>query len=868
MAKKTEDAETPLMQQYNQIKAKYPGAILLFRVGDFYETFGEDAIKAAGILGIVLTRRANGSASHIELAGFPHHALDTYLPKLVRAGQRVAICDQLEDPKLTKKIVKRGVTELVTPGVSFNDKILDHKQSNYLASVHFSEHQAGCSFLDISTGEFFVAQGNPDYIEKLIHGFNPSEIIVSKPVFKQYAERLFSRFYVFQLDDWVFQHAYAYEKLIRHFNTASLKGFGIQEMELAVIAAGACLHYLDETHHERKQHIQSVSRIDEHQYVWLDRFTIRNLELIVPANEHGRSLLQVIDQTVTPMGARMLKKWMVLPLRDKTLIEERHQVVEYALHHEKEEREITDLLKQCGDLERIVSKLAMRRISPRELQQLNRSIKLIAPLKIILENSSTPEVTKLASRLNLCEWMLQQCDKLLVEDPPAFSNKGGIIREGIHAELDDLRNISVSGKDYLLKIQQDEQQRTGISSLKVGYNGVFGYYLEVTNVHKEKVPPEWIRKQTLTNAERYITEELKHYEQKILGAEEKILAIEETLFNELVVSLSEFVNPVLQNAAALAQLDCLFGFARLAMRWHYTKPQLNEEGKLLVKDARHPVIEQQLPEGEPYIANDIFLDQDKQQIVILTGPNMSGKSAVLRQTALIVILAQIGSYVPASFAEIGITDKVFTRVGASDNISGGESTFMVEMTETASILNNLSPKSLVLLDEIGRGTSTYDGVSLAWAIATFLQQHPSRPKTLFATHYHELNELEQQYPGIVNYHIQIQETGQKIIFLRKLVKGGSEHSFGIHVARMAGVPQLVLSKATEVLEELEKQRQGIGDGNEKIKAGIQSMQLSMFQLSDPLLERIRNELTMLDIDTLTPVESLMKLSELKKLLSG
>ncbi|MFA6259839.1 MAG: DNA mismatch repair protein MutS [Bacteroidia bacterium] len=868
MAKKTEDAETPLMQQYNQIKAKYPGAILLFRVGDFYETFGEDAIKAAGILGIVLTKRANGSASHIELAGFPHHALDTYLPKLVRAGQRVAICDQLEDPKLTKKIVKRGVTELVTPGVSFNDKILDHKQSNYLASVHFSEHQAGCSFLDISTGEFLVAQGNTEYIEKLIHGFNPSEIIVSKPVFKQYAERLFSRFYVFQLDDWVFQHAYTYEKLIRHFNTASLKGFGIQEMELAVIAAGACLHYLDETHHERKQHIQSVSRIDEHQYVWLDRFTIRNLELIVPANEFGKSLLQVIDQTVTPMGARMLKKWMVLPLRDKTLIEERHQVVEYALHNEKEAREITDLLKQCGDLERIVSKLAMRRISPRELQQLNRSIKLISPLKIILESSSIPEVTKLASRLNLCEWLMQQCDKLLVDEPPAFSNKGGIIREGINAELDELRSIAFSGKDYLLKIQQEEQQRTGISSLKVGYNGVFGYYLEVTNVHKEKVPPEWIRKQTLTNAERYITEELKHYEQKILGAEEKILSIEENLFNELVVSLSEFVNPVLQNAAALAQLDCLTGFARLATRWHYTKPQLNEEGKLLVKEARHPVIEQQLPEGEPYIANDIFLDQDKQQIVILTGPNMSGKSAVLRQTALIVILAQIGSYVPASYAEIGITDKVFTRVGASDNISGGESTFMVEMTETASILNNLSPKSLVLLDEIGRGTSTYDGVSLAWAIATFLNQHPCKPKTLFATHYHELNELEQQYPGIVNYHIQIQESGQKIIFLRKLVKGGSEHSFGIHVARMAGVPQLVLSKATEVLEELEKQRRGIGDGSEKIKPGIQTMQLSMFQLNDPLLERIRSELTMLDIDTLTPVESLMKLSELKKLLSG
>jgi DNA mismatch repair protein MutS len=868
MAKK-EDNETPLMKQYQQIKHKYPGAILLFRVGDFYETFGEDAITASKILGIVLTKRANGSASHIELAGFPHHSLDTYLPKLVRAGQRVAICDQLEDPKMTKKIVKRGVTELITPGVSYNDKILDHKTNNYLASVNITEGKCGVAFVDISTGEFLVAEGEFAYIEKLIHSFKPAEIIVSR----QQAKELFSKipehkYYSYQIDDWVFKYTYAFEKLTRHFHTTSLKGFGIQEMESAIISAGAALHYLHETHHEQISHIQSISRIDEEKYVWLDQFTIRNLELINPANEQGKSLLHIIDRTVTPMGARLMKRWLLLPLKDVTTIHDRLNVVSFVLKENNLRLELLDTLKQIGDMERLVSKIAMRRVSPRELQHLNKSLKLIAPLKEKLAIAPIPSITKLVGQLLDCTWVIEQLDNKLVDEPPAAINKGEVIKKGVDAELDDLKEVSSKGKDFLLQIQHDEQIRTGIPSLKVSFNNVFGYYLEVTNTHKDKVPAEWIRKQTLTNAERYITDELKQYEDKILGAEEKIQRIEERIYNELVISLGDYVNQILQNAIAIAQLDCLISFAELASVQHYVRPVITDKDtKLLIKDARHPVIEQQLPLGESYIANDIYLDQESQQMIILTGPNMSGKSAILRQTALIAIMAQIGCFVPASMAEIGLVDKIFTRVGASDNISGGESTFMVEMTETASILNNLSNRSLILLDEIGRGTSTYDGVSIAWAIAEYLHNHPAKPKTLFATHYHELNELEQLNDRIKNFHILTQETENKILFLRKLEKGSSEHSFGIHVARMAGVPQLVAKRADEILHELEQQRQKIGGETIGAITQRQPMQLSMFQLSDPAFDKIKNDMQMLDINTLTPVEALMKLNEWKRLLN-
>jgi DNA mismatch repair protein MutS len=861
---KKEAVETPLMKQYNQIKTKYPGAILLFRVGDFYETFGEDAIKAAQILGIVLTKRANGSASHIELAGFPHHSLDTYLPKLVRAGQRVAICDQLEDPKMTKTIVKRGVTELITPGVSYNDKILDHKVSNYLSAIYFDKDKAGVSFLDISTGEFMTAEGDKEYIDKLIQGFKPAEIILSKNQFKQFQEAFGDRFYTYQLDEWAFQFDFAKEKLTGHFNTKNLKGFGINEMPAAIIAAGVCLHYLTETHHNQVQHIQSISRIDENKYVWLDRFTIRNLELLYSSNENGVSLLQVLDRTVTPMGARLLKKWLVLPVKEIAVINDRLAIVEYAFHHTDERDKVLEHLKSIGDLERLISKVAMGRVNPRELQQLNRSLKQIAPVKELFVASSNDKLQGIADQLHECIWVIEKIDKVLKTDPPIAANKGEVINEGVNEELDELRKIAYSGKDYLLKIQQEEQQRTGITSLKISYNNVFGYYLEVTNVHKDKVPPEWIRKQTLTNAERYITEELKQYEEKILGAEDKIGVIEERLYQELVIAVSEYVGQIQQNALVLARVDCLFAFAVLAEKYHYTKPILNEGRKLILKDSRHPVIEQQLKIGEPYIANDIYLDHDQQQVIILTGPNMSGKSALLRQTALNVIMAQMGSFVPSSLAEIGVVDKIFTRVGASDNISSGESTFMVEMTETASILNNISDRSLILLDEIGRGTSTYDGVSIAWAIADFISNHPAKPKTLFATHYHELNDLEKSHTGIKNYHIEIKEADQKIIFLRKLKEGGSEHSFGIHVAKMAGMPQIVVRKAQQMLTQLEAQREQLGTEG---KSGIPQaapMQLSMFQLNDPVLERIRDELQLLDVNTLSPIEALMKMNELKK----
>lgn len=864
MAKKEAPQETPLMKQYLDIKAKYPGAILLFRVGDFYETFGDDAIKAAQILGIVLTKRANGSASHIELAGFPHHSLDTYLPKLVRAGQRVAICDQLEDPKLTKKIVKRGVTELVTPGVSYNDKILDHKYNNYLCAVHLDGAKAGVAFVDISTGEFMASEGSPDYIEKLIQGLKPAEIVVNKKQLKAFQLLAGDKFYTYYLDEWIFQHQFTYDKLIGHFNTANLKGFGIQEMPLAIIAAGVCIHYLNETHHNELSHIQALSRIDEEKYVWLDRFTIRNLELLQPNHEHGKALIDVLDYTVTPMGARLLKRWVVLPLKEKQFIEERLEIVDAAFHDNNLCDHATNEFKQLGDIERMVSKVAMRRINPRELAQLNRSLKHIQPIKNLLLNSGKSVLIKMAELLHDCNWAIESIDKTLKPDPPALLHKGELINDGIHEELDELRKIAFHGKDYLLQIQQNEQVRTGIPSLKVAFNNVFGYYLEVTNTHKDKVPLEWIRKQTLTNAERYITEELKQYEEKILGAEEKISAIEERLFTELVNHVSEYVNIIQQNAMLLAKLDCLFSFASLAVKHHYTKPQINEDNKLILKGSRHPVIEQQLPPGESYIPNDIYLDREQQQIIILTGPNMAGKSALLRQTAINVIMAQIGCFVPSNMAEIGLVDKIFTRVGASDNISSGESTFMVEMTETASILNNLSINSLILLDEIGRGTSTYDGVSIAWAIAEFLNHHPTKPKTLFATHYHELNELEKNNEGIKNYHIEIKETTNKIIFLRKLAQGGSEHSFGIHVAKMAGVPQLVVNRANVILKELEGQR---AQTEEKFGTPkVNPIQLSMFQLNDPVLDQIKEDLLLLDINTISPVEALMKLNEIKKLL--
>ncbi len=866
MSKKAEISETPLMKQYLDIKGKYPGAILLFRVGDFYETFGEDAIKAAQILGIVLTKRANGSASHIELAGFPHHSLDNYLPKLVRAGQRVAICDQLEDPKLTKKIVKRGVTELITPGVSYNDKILDHKSNNYLAAWFMeNESLAGLALLDISTGEFLTTQGPTAYIDKLLQGFRPSEVLVCKKQLNAFKQVFGDRFYTFTQEEWIFQQNFAYDKLLQHFNTKNLKGFGIQELPLAIICAGVCLHYLGETHHHQVGHIQQVSRIDEEKYVWLDRFTIRNLELLSSAAESGVPLIQVLDQTVTPMGARLLKKWLVMPLKDIVLINERLNMVALAKEKTALRKEVLEVLSQVGDLERLISKLAMRRIGPRELQQLNRSVKNIATLKSLLLKFDNPLMQTLAGQLNSCEWLIETIDKQLMPEPPVLANKGQIIKEGVDEQLDALRKIAFGGKDYLLQLQKKEQERTNIPSLKIAFNNVFGYYLEVTNTHKDKVPADWMRKQTLTNAERYITEELKQYEEQILGAEEKINVIEERIYTALVTSLAEQVSIVQTNAQLLAKADCLFAFAQLAAQNNYCKPEVTDAESLMIKDARHPVIEKQLPQGEPYIANDIFLDKTTQQIIILTGPNMSGKSAVLRQTALCVLMAQMGCFVPASKAQIGVVDKIFTRVGASDNLSSGESTFMVEMTETASILNNLSARSLILLDEIGRGTSTYDGISLAWSITEYLNQHPYRPRTLFATHYHELNELSQPTNGIRNFHVKIKEQNNKVIFLRKLVEGGSEHSFGIHVAQMAGIPKTVLSRADVLLKELEKGRQNMNSKDAKLK--VNPIQLSMFQIDDPQMQEIRGLLQTLDLNAISPIEALLKLNEIKKLLA-
>jgi DNA mismatch repair protein MutS len=865
-------ALTPLMKQYNAIKTKYPDALLLFRVGDFYETFGSDAIKASEILGIVLTRRANGSAAYVELAGFPHHALDTYLPKLVRAGYRVAICDQLEDPKATKTIVKRGVTELVTPGVSYNDKILENKENNFLACIHLLPASSGVSFLDISTGEFMLAQGSNDYIDKLFQTFRPSEVIVQKNKRQQFTEIFGNRFYLSYFEDWVFTFDFASQLLLNHFGTTSLKGFGVSELTNGTIAAGAALHYLSETQHDRIQHISKISRIEEDHYVWLDRFTIRNLELLNSQNENATSLLSVIDRTISPMGSRLMKRWILLPLKDRQPIVERHEMVEHLLQHQPFTGKIEHEIKVIGDLERLISKVAVGRISPREVLQVRRALQAIIPVKEACSGSGNDAFRHIADQLNPCELIADKIGREIHPEAPVTVAKGMVIAAGVSEELDELRYIQHSGKDYLVQIQQREIERTGITSLKVGFNNVFGYYLEVTNVHKDKVPAEWMRKQTLVNAERYITEELKQYEQKILSAGERILELETQLFNELVLSLAGYVEPVQLNAQLIARLDCLLSFARIAHEYRYVRPEINDGPTIDIKQGRHPVIERLMPTGEEYIANDVMLNNDQQQIIILTGPNMSGKSALLRQTALIVLLAQIGSFVPAKSASIGIVDKIFTRVGASDNLSSGESTFMVEMNETASILNNISDRCLILLDEIGRGTSTYDGISIAWAMTEYIHEHPLfRAKVLFATHYHELNEMADTFQRIKNYHVAVKEVGNKVIFLRKLTPGGSEHSFGIHVARMAGMPGGVLKRAEELLPLLEnkhssEQLAGKAALKRTSKPGNDPYQLSLIQLSDPLLEQIRDDIIHLDINTLTPVEALMKLNQIKKML--
>ncbi len=861
-------AETPLMKQYNAIKAKYPDALLLFRVGDFYETFGQDAIKASEILGIVLTRRANGSASHIELAGFPHHSLDTYLPKLVKAGQKVAICDQLEDPKLTKKIVKRGVTELVTPGVSYNDNVLEQKENNFLAALHLQQGDSGIAFLDISTGEFFLAQGNEEYIDKLLQSFNPSEIVLQRNKRKAFIERFGDRFYLSVFDDWVFALDFARETLTRHFNTTSLKGFGVDELQNGIIAAGAALYYLFETHHEQIEHVSSLARIDQGQFVWLDKFTIRNLELLYSPHPQAKTLLDIIDKTVSPMGGRLMRRWITLPLKNKNQIEERHQIVAFLIENQVQLQQMQEAIRLTGDLERLISKVSLVRISPRELQQVGRALEQVEALKLLCSEAKQADLKKIAEQLNPCQTIRERIKRELSADPPAVVSKGNIIGKGVSEELDELRNLSKSGKDFLMGLQKREMEKTGISSLKVGYNNVFGYYLEVTNVHKHKVPEEWIRKQTLTGSERYITEELKIYEQKILGAEEKIQEIEVQLYSDLVAAVADYIAPVQLNASLMARLDCLISFAVVAMKHQYVKPVINESMAINIREGRHPVIEQQLPAGEQYITNDVSLDHERQQVLIITGPNMSGKSALLRQTALIVLMAQMGSFVPAQSAVIGLVDKVFTRVGASDNISSGESTFMVEMNETASILNNISARSLVLLDEIGRGTSTYDGISIAWAITEYLHEHPSfRAKVMFATHYHELNEMAASFSRIRNYHVSVKEAGNKVVFLRKLKKGGSAHSFGIHVAAMAGMPRKVIDRADKLLTMLEQSHSSDAlSKTEQRHAKDQDFQLSFIQLDDPLLLQIKDDILNTNIDTLTPVEALLKLHEIKKLL--
>jgi DNA mismatch repair protein MutS len=870
--KTNEVAETPLMKQYNQIKSKHPDAMLLFRVGDFYETFGEDAIKASRILGITLTKRKNGAAAYIELAGFPHHSVDNYLPKLVRAGQRVAICDQLEDPKLTKSIVKRGVTELVTPGVSYNDQVLDQKKNNFLCAIHVGKKEFGISFLDVSTGEYLLSQGSKEYIEKLIQGFEPKEILFQKGKNKDLQDTL-SAYYTFKLDDWIFTEDYSNESLNKHFETKSLKGFGIEPYPEGIIAAGAILHYLSETEHKHLGHITSISRIEEEKYVWLDRFTIRNLELVFSQHENATTLLDILDRTKTPMGGRLLKRWMVLPLKDEKPIQERLDAVRYLKEHEETLFEIDEKLNEIGDLERLISKVAVGRVNPREVMQLLRTLNQIQPIRSVLTDTKSSTLKNISDQLNPCAELIENISTTLHDDPPVLLGKGKVIADGLDEELDELRAISTSGKGFLDAMQQREIERTGIPSLKISFNNVFGYYLEVTNTHKDKVPEEWIRKQTLVNAERYITSELKEYETKILGAEEKIYAIEAKLYQELVQSMSKYIQTIQKNAYLVSQLDCFASFAQIAKENNYIRPEINSSLIIDIQDGRHPVIEKQLKIGEEYVSNNVYLDSDSQQIIMITGPNMSGKSAILRQTALICLMAQMGSFVPAKAAKIGIVDKVFTRVGASDNISSGESTFMVEMNETSSILNNLSERSLILLDEIGRGTSTYDGISIAWAIAEYLHEHPkAKAKTLFATHYHELNDMCKQFDRIKNFNVQVKEIGQKILFLRKLIEGGSEHSFGIHVAKLAGMPSQVVQRASKMLVQLEESHEvdKKSSTKEKVKKAVNSpdMQLSFFQMNDPVLENIRDELISIDINTLTPVEALMKLNEIKKIVGG
>jgi DNA mismatch repair protein MutS len=863
-SKKTKKV-TPLMQQYNTIKTKYPDALLLFRVGDFYETFGEDAVKASKILGIVLTHRNNGG-DRTELAGFPHHSLNTYLPKLVKAGQRVAICDQLEDPKLTKTIVKRGVTELVTPGVAFNDDILNAKDNNFLCAVHFGRKTIGISFLDISTGEFLTSEGTEEQIDKLLQNFSPNEVLVSKANKKEFVEVFGKHFHTFFTEDWIFQEDYALETLTNHFKTNTLKGFGVDHLTYGVVASGAVLHYLSETQHRQLQHINRLQRIAEEEYIWMDRFTIRNLELYHSTNVNAVTLLDVIDKTISPMGGRLLKRWLALPLKNIEKIRRRHQVISYLYDNPVTLQKLQHNIKQMGDLERLISKVATGKISPKEVIQLKNSLEAVVPIKQLTTKSPNESVKLIGDQLHSCELLRSKIKEMVSEEAPVNILKGSTIANGYSEELDELRGLAFSGKDYLNKMLERETKSTGITSLKIASNNVFGYYIEVRNTHRDKVPEEWIRKQTLVNAERYITEELKEYETKILGAEERIQNLEQQLFSQLIVWMQEYISPVQNNAQLIAQLDCLCGFTQLAKDNKYVAPSMNDSTELLIKNGRHPVIEKQLPLGEAYIANDVTLNREEQQIIMITGPNMSGKSAILRQTALIVLLAQMGSFVPAESAEIGYVDKIFTRVGASDNISMGESTFMVEMNETASILNNLSERSLVLLDEIGRGTSTYDGISIAWAISEYLHEHPARAKTLFATHYHEINEMAATFPRIKNYNVSVKELKDNVLFLRKLTPGGSEHSFGIHVAKMAGMPQQVIHKANKILKKLEKSHSN-EELTDNLKAAQNEMQLSFFNLDDPLLAQIKEEILHLDINTLTPVEALMKLNEIQRLLT-
>jgi DNA mismatch repair protein MutS len=866
-----EIVETPLMKQYFEIKSKHPDAILLFRCGDFYETFSSDAIEASEILGITLTRRANGSAKTVELAGFPHHALDTYLPKLVRAGKRVAICDQLEDPKLTKKLVKRGVTELVTPGVSYSDTTLNHKENNFLASVFLDKKKAGVSFLDISTGEFLLAEGTPEYVDKLLNSFSPKEVLFDRNKRRDFEEIFGNKFFTYAMEDWAFAPDSSRERLLKQFETKNLKGFGVENLTHAVVAAGAILHYLDLTHHQQTGHITQLSRIEEDRYVWLDRFTVRNLELYGSMHEGAKTLADVLDKTISPMGARLLKRWIAFPLKDVKPVNERLSVVEYFFRNPDFKLLLEQQIALIGDLERIISKVAVGRISPREVVQLKVALRAIDPIKKACSETDNSTLQKIADQLNACHVIADKIEHEVQPDPPTLVNRGNIIRKGIDADLDELRDLAFSGKEFLQRIQERESAETGIPSLKISFNNVFGYYIEVRNTHKDKVPDTWIRKQTLVNAERYITQELKVYEEKILGAEEKILSIETRIFNDLVISLADYIAAIQLDSVLIAQLDCLLSFARVSAENKYVRPEINDSSVLNIKQGRHPVIEKQLPPGESYIANDVYLDGENQQIIIVTGPNMSGKSALLRQTAIITLMAQIGCFVPVESARIGVVDKIFTRVGASDNISQGESTFMVEMNEAASILNNLSDRSLILFDELGRGTSTYDGISIAWAIVEYIHEHPScKAKTLFATHYHELNEMEKSFHRIKNYNVSVKEVDKKVIFLRKLVKGGSEHSFGIHVAKMAGMPQSIVKRSEQILKQLEtdNRQSGVAKPVGEIAGQREGLQLSFFQLDDPVLEQIRDEIRGLNINNLTPLEALNKLNEIKKIIGG